>query len=134
MAISSAIRDELVRRARNKNTRTSVFRPEEPCDWRPRQVSHPESGLPFTDAGAWNFIADLLESGCEVRETELRKPPGKIGYVTLVDGHVGCPRIYIKLTLSSNMVHGRSFHYSEHRLLRPRIRALDEKRLTCGQS
>jgi len=34
-------------------------------------------------------------------------------YEILAEGYVGCPRIYIKLTLYSNMVHGRSFHNSE---------------------
>lgn len=113
MAISPTIRAELVRRARNKNTRTNSFQPQEPCDWRPRQVAHPESGLPFTDVGAWNFIADLLESGHDVREMVMQKPPGKTGYEILADGYVGCPQIYIKLTLSSNLVNGRSFHNSE---------------------
>jgi hypothetical protein len=43
----------------------------------------------------------------------MEKPPGKIGYEILANGYIGCPQIYIKLTLSSNTVHGRSFHNSE---------------------
>jgi hypothetical protein len=113
MAILSTVRAELVLRARDKNRRTNAFRSEEPCDWRPRQMAHPQTGLPFTDVGAWNFIAELLESGCDVAEIVMQKPRGKTGYEILVAGPVGCPEIYIKLTLSSNMVHGRSFHYSE---------------------
>ena len=114
MPISTTVRTELARRARDKHLRTNTFRTQEPCDWQPRQVAHPQSGLPFTDVGAWNFIADLLEAGCNVREVILQKPPGKIGYEILVDGYVSCPQIYIKLTLSSNLVHGRSFHNSEY--------------------
>ena len=72
--ISSTTRAELVRRARNKDTRTNTFSEKEPCEWRPRQVAQPGSGLPFTDVSAWNFIADLLESGCEVKEVVLEKP------------------------------------------------------------
>src|SRR5579862_3106116 len=113
MPILPNIRAELARRARDKTVRTSTFTLREPCDWRPRQVAHPQSGLPFSDCGAWNFIADLLESDHHVEEIIMTKPPGKIGYEMLVDGYWGCPQIYIKLTLSSNMVHGRSFHNSE---------------------
>jgi hypothetical protein len=113
MAISSEIRSELVRRARNKRLRTSAFSGEEPCDWRPHQVLQPESGLPFTDVGAWNFIADIVECGCDVREITMAKPLGKIGYEILAAGHQGCPQIYIKLTLSASLIHGRSFHNSE---------------------
>ena len=88
MPISNLLRAELSRRARDKHARTNVFTRQEPCDWRPRQVAHPESGLPFTDVGAWNFIADLLDAGCEVREIVLEKPLGKIGYEMLTDGYV----------------------------------------------
>ena len=114
MPISSQIRDELARRARNKNYRQNLFRPQEPCDWRPRQVLQPESGLSFTDVSAWNFIADLLDLGHAVSEILMKKPPGQIGYVLIAKGYTDCPNIYIKLTLSSNMVNGRSFHYCEN--------------------
>jgi hypothetical protein len=70
--------------------------------------------LPFHDTGAWNFIADILESGIEVIEIEMEKPCGQVGYVILTKGYVGCPEIYIKLTLTTNMINGRSFHDSEH--------------------
>jgi hypothetical protein len=113
MAISAEVRAELARRARDKRRRQSVFTSQAPCKWHPYQVSMPESGLPFDDASAWNFIADLLDAGHDVAEIVMDKPQGQIGYVLLVDGHPGCPEIYIKLTLSSNMVNGRSFHDSE---------------------
>ena len=113
MAISAELRTELVRRARDKRRRQSVFTSQAPCEWRPYEVLMPESGLPFDDVGAWNFTADLLESGQDVIEIVMKKPRGQIGYVILADGHPGCPKIYIKLTLSSNMVNGRSFHDSE---------------------
>ena len=114
MAIPSNIRRELVRRARDKHRRQSVFRSTEPCDWRPHQVLRPESGLPFDDAGAWNFVADLLEAGHEVTEIVMEQPLGQVGYAMLIDGHSSCPKIYVKLTLSSSMVNGRSFHDSEY--------------------
>ena len=113
MSISEPVRAELARRARNKRTRQNKFEPEEPCVWRPRQVVNPESGLPFTDAGAWNFIAELLEAGHEVTTVVLEKPLGKTAYVMVVKGYTDCPDIYIKLTMTRNMVNGRSFHDSE---------------------
>jgi len=114
MAVSSAIRDELIVRARNKKTRAVEFTVQAPCEWRPGQVLQPESGLPFTEVGAWNFIADILESGCDVKELILEKPCGKIAYVIRTTGYPGCPDIYIKLTFSAGKVHGRSFHNSEY--------------------
>jgi hypothetical protein len=114
MPISETVRSELIRRARDKHRRQNLFKTAEPCDWRPRQVLHPEAGIPFTDVGAWNFIADLLESGHEVNAIEMDKPPGQIGYVILANGYEACPSIYVKLTLTANMVNGRSFHDSEY--------------------
>ena len=113
MSIPESVREDLARRARNKKVRQSKFKPEAPCDWRPGQVLTPESGLPFSDAGAWNFIADLLEAGHEVTTLILEKPPGKTAYVMVAKGYSGCPNIYIKLTMSRNIINGRSFHDSE---------------------
>lgn len=114
MSISQQIRIEIIRRARDKRLRTAKFTKQEPCEWRPWQVLHPKSGLPFSDAGAWNFIADLLEDGHEAATIILDKPPGMEGYEIVADGFRGCPKIYIKVTLPTNTVHGRSFHNSEH--------------------
>ena len=41
----------------------------------------------------------------------LDKPPGKIGYVMLVDGNYS-EKIYIKLEIVGEKVFGRSFHAS----------------------
>src|SRR6267143_6568637 len=35
----------------------------------------------FTEAGAWEFIAELLEAGHPIQEIELDNPAGKRGYV-----------------------------------------------------
>jgi hypothetical protein len=43
--------------------------------------------------GAWNFVADLLESGHEVETIEMRKPLGQIGYVIRTAGFAGYPQI-----------------------------------------
>ncbi len=113
MSIPAAIRSELIRRAREKKLRQAEFSFDEPCDWRPWQVLHPETGLPFTDVGAWNFIADYLTSGGPVRCITLDKPPGQTGYVILTPGYRDNPEIYIKVTLSASRINGRSFHDSK---------------------
>lgn len=113
MGIPAAARHELVRLARDKKSRTAVFKVDAPSEWRPTSVLHPQSGLPFTDVGAWNFVADLLESGCEASAIAMEKPPGTTGYVILTSGYPGYPKIYIKLTLTASIIHGRSFHNSE---------------------
>ena len=68
----------------------------------------------FTDAAAWELIADKLEEGHPVEEVSLRKPLGRKGYVMKI--HLGGddPPVYVKLQLGSGKVIGRSFHYSEH--------------------
>lgn len=110
---SEAIRKELARLAGKSKTRDTSFSREAPCDWRPLQVKDPRNCLPFTDAGAWEFIVEQIEAGTEVEAIVLEKPPGKSGYVMKLPGARGEPRIYIKLQIGSGFVLGRSFHYSE---------------------
>jgi hypothetical protein len=67
--------------------------------------------LPFTEPGAWQFIADLLDSGVDVSRIELRRPPGKVAFAIrtwLSDGK----ELYVKLQMGASCVIGRSFHYS----------------------
>ncbi len=113
MAIDVPTRNELIRRARDKRVRQSVSKSTEPCRWFPYEVLHPAFGIPFTNVGAWNFIADLLGAGHDVATIVMDKPRGQIGYVLKTAGYTGCPEIYVKLTLSHCYVNGRSFHYSE---------------------
>lgn len=80
--------------------------------WQPTSITNPEFELPFTGAGAWQYIADLIESGHPFDEVELRKPKGAKGYVAkkeLADGKV----IYMKIELCGNFIFGRSFHYDQ---------------------
>lgn len=112
MPVSLTTRSELARRARDVLTHQSTFTPQAPCDWRPQKVLDPKTGSPFTDPGAWDFVASLLESGHEVTVIAMQKPPGQLGYQMTVSGFPGQPDIYIKLTLTKHMVNGRSFHPS----------------------
>ena len=76
-------------------------------------MQHPESGMPFTDVGAWEFIVDCLNSNCPIEVITLDKPEGKPGYVMRVKPRPDSCIIYIKLELGSGKVIARSFHYSE---------------------
>jgi hypothetical protein len=113
MAIDIAVRNELIRRSRDKRFRQSVSKSTEPCRWYPHRVLHPVLGIPFTEAGAWNFVAELLSCNHDVTTIAMEKPSGQIGYVLKTAGYKGCPEIYIKLTLSTQFVNGRSFHDDE---------------------
>ncbi|MCP4655336.1 MAG: hypothetical protein GY856_07950 [bacterium] len=88
------------------------------------QVRDPASGESFTEAGAWHFIADLLESGHPIDEVVLRKPPGKLAYAMIVDLAPGQPALYVKLQLGSGKVIGRSFHYTE--VAPPQVRSEED--------
>ena len=105
----ASIRHQLAVLACRKSSRKLGW----PRDWSPWSVRHPngEYGTPFTEAGAWEFIAELLASDHPIFEIELREPRGKTGYVM----HVSLPNdkpLYIKLELGSGTIIGRSFHYS----------------------
>lgn len=105
-------REELVRLSSSRKTRTTVFTSKTPCEWRPHTVVDPRHAMYFTDAGAWDFVVDLITDGHELKPITLRAPPGAIAYEILTAGVAGAPKIYIKIQIMSNMVYGRSFHYS----------------------
>lgn len=105
----TSIRHQLALLACRKSSRRVGW----PRHWAPTSVRapHGQHGETFTEAGAWEFIATLLDSEHPIEEITLREPPGKTGYVL----HVSLPNdrpLYIKLELGSGTVIGRSFHYS----------------------
>lgn len=104
------IRHQLVVLCQRKKARTSEWSIHCPTEWQPTTVIDPQSGLPFTDAGAWEFVAESLENGLELETVQLEKPPGSIGYVLKIP--VGDRQLYVKLQLGAGKVVGRSFHYS----------------------
>ncbi|HEY2931062.1 MAG TPA: hypothetical protein VGK99_04895 [Acidobacteriota bacterium] len=75
---------------------------------------NPCDGLVFTDVGAWEFIAELLEADHPIEIVKLAKPQGRTAFVMKVEMGNEYPRLYIKLQAGSGQVLGRSFHYSEH--------------------
>jgi hypothetical protein len=114
--------------ARSRHSRT-VGLPSRglPSDWRPYTVRNPESGLPFTEASAWDLLAQLLEEGHPIQETVLDHPPGARGFVLLVDLEGSSQTLYVKLQLGASGVIGRSFHCSYEAGLHgtPRVRRDD---------
>ena len=90
----------------------SSFSRRRPTKWQPTRVRNPEGGVDywFTDETAWTFVADRLERGEHVQVIELRKPPGREGYVMRIDIGSDVPKLYVKLELVAARVWGRSFH------------------------
>jgi len=80
-----------------------------PCDWAPHQVLN-TTDMPFSDAGAWELIANLLEGGHPFTSVTLRKPPGDVGYETKVTLRANLPLLYIKIQVKFGRIVGRSFH------------------------
>ena len=107
---AESIRREACILARRKSARTVLFSRESPCDWRPRTVTNPEDGQPYTDAAAWELIATLLVQGEPLEAVELDHPPGATGYAMVPC--VGEQRLYIKFQLGAGKILGRSFHKS----------------------
>lgn len=84
-------------------------------DWRPTEVIDPNTGVPFTDASAWEFIADQLiaeSAQHDVNTVELSKPAGKAGYTMSIP--TNWEMIYFKVRMGIGKIIGRSFHYSKH--------------------
>jgi hypothetical protein len=108
----SANRCQLALFARQKRRRR-VPR-ELPCSWRPSEVINPDDNQPFTDSGAWEFIAQLLENAEQsVDVITLERPAGQSAFVMTCDLPTG--RVYIKVHYGHGpSILGRSFHYSEH--------------------
>lgn len=114
--IDEETRRQLAILAKRSRARTSVFSRERPTDWRPNQVRNPKGTLDshFTDSTAWDFIAERIEAGEEVKVIELEKPPGRKGYVMRIDLGSDVPTLYVKLQLGAGKIIGRSFHNSKH--------------------
>lgn len=113
---SLCVRRQMAVLARQKRCRTSEWTQDRPTEWRPHTVRARTGGF-FTNASAWNFVAELVESGYPMREVVLRHPAGKTAYEMTVLIEQGGPEIYIKVRLSRQII-GYSFHYSIYSLTR----------------
>ena len=112
MTISENTRRQIAVLARRSRARSSTFTPDRPTEWRPHEVLSPESGLPYTEPGAWDLVARRIEEGHEVEVIALRRPRGATGYVMKIFLEPGRPLLYVKVEVRSGRILGRSFHYS----------------------
>jgi hypothetical protein len=82
----------------------------------PYTVRHPETGLFFTDVGAWEFIADCLKAHCGLKCIQPTQCHPAHSYYLLENG-AGHRRIYMKIAIRAEIrkVIGLSFHYEDPR-------------------
>jgi hypothetical protein len=111
--VAESIRRQLIVLARRPRARIVPRTSQIPCRWRPGLVNNPESRMPFTEAGAWQFFADRVEEGLPLESMSLDKPLNAVGYVMLISLELTLPPLYIKVQLAGDRILGRSFHYSE---------------------
>ena len=78
-------------------------------------VHNERTGMPYTEAEAFEAIADAMENRLiDVAAVTLRIPPGRLAYEMLIPQSPGCAPIYAKVQLGSGQVLARSFHYSDY--------------------
>jgi len=86
-----------------------------PRDWCPHKIPNPEfAGFYFSDASAWEFIADTLQSGHTYSVIELDNLRGDLA-ITFVIALPSCVQpLYVKVQVGvGGKAIGRSFHLSE---------------------
>lgn len=111
MVVPDDLRKRLAKMCKSKRTYEVSFSKKRPTRWNPTSLCAVGTTSPFTEAGAWEFIACLIEDGTEIEAIPLDKPPDKTGYVMKVPGNYN-DIIYIKLEIVGEKVFGRSFHAS----------------------
>jgi hypothetical protein len=102
---------QMIANCRHKDGRFLGF----PRDWCPSRIDNPAiPGFCFTEAGAWDFIADTLEGGHPYLEKVLDTPAGALAIEFEIELHADKPKLYVKVQLGkANKAIGRSFHYSD---------------------
>lgn len=103
---------QLIASCRRKDMRSLGF----PRDWAPSRIKNPNmDGYFFTEAGAWELIAEKLETGHVFEEIPLDNPKGASAIVMKIQLATSAPLLYVKIQVGvRNMAIGRSFHYSDH--------------------
>ena len=88
-----------------------------PRDWVPHKVKNPDGGFfpYFSDASAWEFIADRLKANHPYEVITMDEPKGALAIVMHIQLTPEDPLLYVKVQIGvANKAVGRSFHYSEH--------------------
>ena len=103
---------QIGRLGRHGGSRLNDFSPGMPCVWNPYAIVNSETGIPFSDASAWELICRILEESPEsFQQLTLQKPPGQVAFETVFTLASGV-RVYIKVQLFRGKAFGRSFHIS----------------------
>ena len=107
-----ALTEQLAGLAGDPATRVVGHPPTDPAKWYPTTIIDPRSGKPFTDAGAWDFVAEMLVGDNRVNIQSFDTPPNETAYTMNIPTTAGI--IYIKVRMGKGRIIGRSFHYSDH--------------------
>ncbi len=109
-----SIRKSLAQLCRNKNLRITGRNFDVANYWEPYRVKDPDTHMYFTDDGAWDFIADALESGAKLRciKPTTEFPDYAYYIIEQIDEKT---EVYMKVMLKQKLgkVVGVSFHYGE---------------------
>jgi disulfide bond formation protein DsbB len=84
-------------------------------EWRPTEVISPETGMPFTESGAWMLIASLLGGSHAWQTAILEKPPGQKALTLSLTLPGNMAPLYIKVHMLEGMVYCRSFSLSDRK-------------------
>src|SRR5687768_15208684 len=112
-------RERLARLCEDRSKRINGRNLNVPNRWSPDQVMHPDLHMRFSEAGAWDFIADCLRDleGIQIKTIDRLEQPPVPGHYMLVSVGRGIRRIYIKIAhlAAGDTVLGISFHYEDPR-------------------
>lgn len=101
---------QLITNCRRSDKRVLGF----PRDWSPSRVNNPAcKGFTFTEAGAWEFVADTLASGHPYDLIPLDTPQNALAVVLKIRLTDTDPLLYVKIQIGAGKAIGRSFHYSD---------------------
>lgn len=87
----------------------------QPMCWQPDVVTRSSSGLPFSTATAWQYIAEVLRMHkYDLYQVTLKEPPNGIGFDFVSDFDV-TRAVYVKFMFPGNgKILGRSFHCADY--------------------
>jgi len=118
--VSRAFRAKLAQLCLDESRRINGPNKSVPHDWRPQTVRYPDCYLCFTEAAAWEFIADCLQDDAVTVSIKRPVPPLQVDAYEIIVPTTTDPRpIYMKVAFISatyeddELVVGISFHYSK---------------------
>ena len=110
------VRGALVLLCRNPDMRITGRALDTANRWKPYSVRHPQTDMVFTDAGAWEYIADMIQEGSRLTCLPPTVQMPDHAYY-LIEGRAEGRRIYMKVAIRPPLrkIIGLSFHYEDPR-------------------